>query len=356
MSSIHRSDRCANPFRKPDEKGHIGKSLRRMSKTMLQTFPDLPSTSKICSGCYRRFQTKQEDVLSTGESNNSIPSVIFDDSTTEMDVDTSGTEDDLRSGKEQWLDEILDEFKQKFHSLDWGDPLRLRILTIAPSSWSVRKLADEFNTSRHFAAKAKELKSLRGILAETTQKSGKKLPETTVEKVHEFYTSDLHSRLMPGVKDVVSLKIDGKRSLVQKRLLLLGLKELHALFKECNAEHKISFSAFAKLKPKNCILAGAAGTHSVCICTIHQNVKLMLDAIDVEKLTKDTEMPIINYKDCLSKIVCREPSPDCWLDKCKQCPGTDELTEQLSSILEAAQISNVQCSVWAGTDRSTILT
>lgn len=62
-----------------------------------------------------------------------------------------------------------------------------------------------------------------------------------------------------------------------------------------NVEYKISFSAFAKLKPKNCILAGAAGTHSVCVCVIHQNVKLMLDAIDVEVLTKAQK--------CQSKII-----------------------------------------------------
>ena len=39
---------------------------------------------------------------------------------------------------------------------------------------------------------------------------------------------------------------------------------------------KIGFSKFAELRPRYCVLAGASGTHSVCICTIHQNVKLMI--------------------------------------------------------------------------------
>ena len=38
----------------------------------------------------------------------------------------------------------------------------------------------------------------------------------------------------------------------------------------------IGFSKFAELRPKHCILAGASDMHSVCVCTIHQNVKLML--------------------------------------------------------------------------------
>ena len=31
-----------------------------------------------------------------------------------------------------------------------------------------------------------------------------------------------------------------------------------------------------ELRPKHCILAGTSGTHSVCVCTIHQNVKLIV--------------------------------------------------------------------------------
>jgi len=82
---------------------------------------------------------------------------------------------------------------------------------------------------------------------------------------------------MPGMKDVVSVKTNGERRLVQKRLLLLNLKKLYALFKETYLDCKISFSVFAKLRPKQCVLPGALGTYSVCVCTIHQNVKLMLD-------------------------------------------------------------------------------
>lgn len=127
-------------------------------------------------------------------------------------------------------------------------------------------------------------------MAETTAKRGKKLPQITVDKVAEFYNSNIHGRLMAGRKDVISVTIDGERTLKQKRLLLLNLKELFASFKESNPEHIIGFSSFAKLRPKYCILSGATGTHFICVCTIHQNIKLMLDAIGIKNLTANTEI------------------------------------------------------------------
>ena len=38
------------------------------------------------------------------------------------------------------------------------------------------------------------------------------------------------------------------------------------------------FSKFAEFRPKECVLPGSSGTHSVCVCTKHQNVKLMIAA------------------------------------------------------------------------------
>ena len=63
---------------------------------------------------------------------------------------------------------------------------------------------------------------------------------------------------------------------VQKRLLLGNLKEVYQQFKEKHPMEKIGFSKFSELRPQHCVLAGASGTHAVCVCTIHQNVKLMM--------------------------------------------------------------------------------
>ena len=46
--------------------------------------------------------------------------------------------------------------------------------------------------------------------------------------------------------------------------------------------HKKWFSKFCKLRPKWCVLLVASGTHCVCVCTYHQNMKLILDTLNLE--------------------------------------------------------------------------
>ena len=82
---------------------------------------------------------------------------------------------------------------------------------------------------------------------------------------------------MPGMKDVISVRqSDGTRERLQKRLLLLNLNELYQSFKEEHPQLQVGFTKFSLLRPLNCILAGSSGTHSVCVCLYHQNVKLLL--------------------------------------------------------------------------------
>ena len=114
-----------------------------------------------------------------------------------------------------------------------------------------------------------------------SSKIGKTLSNDVIQQVELFYQDDEYSRLMPGKKDFVSVG-KGRQGRVheQKRLLLCNLHELYTLFKEKNPDVKIGFSKFCILRPiKWCISAGSAGTHSVCVCTHHQNTILLLSAI-----------------------------------------------------------------------------
>lgn len=96
-------------------------------------------------------------------------------------------------------------------------------------------------------------------------------------KISNFYVDDDVSINMPGKKDFVSVKNeDGSRTQVQKRLILSNLKELFQRFREEYPAEKIGFSKFASLRPRHCVLAGASGTHTICVCVIHQNIKLMM--------------------------------------------------------------------------------
>lgn len=96
--------------------------------------------------------------------------------------------------------------------------------------------------------------------------------------VIDFYESEENSKQLAGMKDFKSVKnCDGDRIRVQKKLILCNLKELYQNFKTQYYSVPIQFSKFASLRPAHCILAGSSGTHVVCVCTIHQNVKLTLE-------------------------------------------------------------------------------
>lgn len=60
---------------------------------------------------------------------------------------------------------------------------------------------------RRMAKKARDLRHESGVLATPEPKKGKPLPDNTVEKVVEYYSSDANSRVIPNNKDVVKIRI-----------------------------------------------------------------------------------------------------------------------------------------------------
>ena len=74
---------------------------------------------------------------------------------------------------------------------------------------------------------------------------------------------------------------------------LCNLQELYTVFKEKHPNVNIEFSKFCALRPKWCVLAGSKMTHTICLCSAHQNVVLIVDAMDWD----------LTYKD-LIKLIC----------------------------------------------------
>ena len=60
---------------------------------------------------------------------------------------------------------------------------------------------------------------------------------------------------------------------------LCNLQELYTAFKEKRPNVNIGFSKFCALRRKWCVLAVSKMTHSVCVCSAHQNVVLLVDAM-----------------------------------------------------------------------------
>ena len=80
----------------------------------------------------------------------------------------------------------------------------------------------------------------------------------------------------------------------------MNLNELNQAFKIDHPNKKIGISKFCELKPKNC---NTVGSHSVCVCKSHQNVKLMIAALSLnEKVT---------HHDLMAKMVCPPISKLC---------------------------------------------
>ena len=103
---------------------------------------------------------------------------------------------------------------------------QIKILTLTPRSWSIKKPVQEFGVTEYKVKCARDLKKERGILAEPKQKVGKALNGDASEIVSNFYQQDEYSRCCPGMKDFVSVTNNSVKMKYQKRLLLLNIKEL----------------------------------------------------------------------------------------------------------------------------------
>ena len=141
---------------------------------------------------------------------------------------------------------------------------KIKILTSLPEDWSVRKIASEFGVSRYLANCSKLVRAEKGILGDPDRKVRKGLAPETEERVINFYQSDEYSRMCPGKKDFVTVKLSGARTQMQKRLLLINLKELYVAFVQAT-DNRIGFSKFCSLRPKWCVPVTRAGMHSVCL-------------------------------------------------------------------------------------------
>lgn len=76
------------------------------------------------------------------------------------------------------------------------------------------------------------------------------------------------------------------------------------------------------------------------------------------KLTKGYSTSFENYKDVLTFIVCEKnintPTSDCYLGKCKSCPGIEKLKNYLIKVFEENEIEEVCYSQWVSTPITTL--
>ena len=384
---------CCNPFNKKD---HTAKrtNLRPVSEWMCEKDSKLSIGSKICDVCRKKLATtipEPQHEPSTDKSPTPSPpwsplpeeeckSVKFINECLEDIGETPITKRKLRTKKysEQKLEHLttmmgtaivgkdtfsrlkdgsekIEQLKEKFHSTS-ENSVKVQVLTVLPRSWSIRMIQTEFGASNFMARRAKQLVMEKGVMSTPDPKPRHCIAKKSIDLVVGFYESDNSSRMMPGRKDFVSVKQVHGRVQIQKRLILCNLKELYRQFKDEYPSENIGFSKFADLRPKHCVLAGARGTHSVCVCTIHQNVKLMLLGAKLHELTANDDTPLENYHHCLAKLICNPPLPKCYLGACSVCPGIEELKDHLIKVLDENMVDIITYKQWTAVDRSTLET
>ena len=77
-----------------------------------------------------------------------------------------------------------------------------------------------------------------------------------------------------------------------------NLQEVYTAFKEKHQNVNIGFSKLCALRPKWCVLAGSKMTQSVCVCSAHQNVVMLVHAMDWDLTYKDLiklTLPCLKY-------------------------------------------------------------
>lgn len=261
---------CCNPFNKVKHSVRDKSRLRIVSKSIRERFPSILPGDKVCDSCRLKIsammtQIPQDQVeLLDQSSAPQEPQELLDQSSSYLDVseadhspqptspspvkqlDVAAVAEESREKVNEYLTglgmtpitkrklqskkyqkkklkkitemlqmagieekssddgEIIAQLKEKFHTADRSE--KVRILTVLPRSWSIRKIQTEFGASNFAVRKAKALVAANGILTTPNPKPGRSLPQSTEELVVNFYENDESSRLMPGKKDCMSVR------------------------------------------------------------------------------------------------------------------------------------------------------
>lgn len=392
------NNRCCNPF---EYKNHRKIEIRCVSENMIKKFPALKNL-KICESCRKQlYKTEENFVFNIKTTPTNVQELVsekskdadsgsisktanddefqFNNDINEVTDQSLINEDMAQNGdhnQQQSIQitaeqlalynaslEVLNQMKEKILDPRTTSSEKVTILTMAPKSWGIRKTAEFFDISRRQVVNAKKLVETSGFFSTPEKKQGKVLDQNIVNAVDNFYNNDFYSKVLAGGSDVMTIKQkDGSRIKISRRLMYCNLRELHQLFVEAHPNFSISFSKFALLRPKHCVFAGARGTHSVCVCIHHENVRLMLDDIGITKTTEGSDYHLKDYHDCIKLVTCANPTSNCYVGECEKCPGikhkndfnyeNNRFVDHLRTCLIKQDIDTVEFTCWTETDRS----
>jgi len=119
----------------------------------------------------------------------------------------SGSEEDCTEVEEyqELLHNMIAKMKNKIQSDSSTRAEIVQVLMMAPDTWSIKKVTKVFQVSERMA---RQLEMTSGICSLPPPRKGKLISDDAIEIVTQFYQSNENSRIMPGIKDRISVKMN----------------------------------------------------------------------------------------------------------------------------------------------------
>ncbi|CAH0553841.1 unnamed protein product [Brassicogethes aeneus] len=111
-------------------------------------------------------------------------------------------------------DVLLNNFKSAFDQTN-SKSEKIQVLTTLPLDWPIKMIRREFKVSKIMVQAAKNIRKKLGFASQPDAKKGKNLDNSTLDRVKNFFLSDDVSRVMPGMKDYVTVSENGLKLLKQ---------------------------------------------------------------------------------------------------------------------------------------------
>ena len=102
-----------------------------------------------------------------------------------LDLKTDDLKSEKNNSSHSDLDRFVDLLKAKIQISPRQE--KIKLLTLAPESWTKKKTQEVFGVSDRMVKRARQLKGDKGILASPDHKRGKTVNGDVKQRIHDFY-------------------------------------------------------------------------------------------------------------------------------------------------------------------------
>ncbi|KAJ8672450.1 hypothetical protein QAD02_003709 [Eretmocerus hayati] len=167
---------------------------------------------------------------------------------------------------------------------------KIEVIALLPKTWTYSDMREYFDCSKHMFTKMLKLRN------DISRKPRTVFSLNIKDSIREYYLDPKNCHICPGTKECLTVKNfdTGEKEKQQKKLMLHTTEELHRRWKRENPHlnQVPSLTLFRGLRPKECVSAGDPGTHTICVCAQHENVKLKVYALHAN----------VTYRDLMAEV------------------------------------------------------